>query len=293
MKLNYGKSEIGIQTFIVVALVFVGIICLYPFLYVLSMSISNPMRIAKETLWLLPKGFSTLAYQKVFESPQVWRSYYNTLWYALIGTTINVALTVTLAYPLSRRDFRMRNFLMFLVTFTMLFSGGLIPRYIVVNKIGIYNTRWALILPTAIAAWNMIIARTFFQGLPDSLAESAKLDGANDITILRRIIIPISQAIIAVLTIFYAVFHWNSFFPALIYLPDGKLHPLQLFLVKLLIQNDTANLEDSIDEAVDKLFVAQQLKYSAIIVSVLPIITIYPFLQKYFVRGVMIGAIKG
>lgn len=289
----YGKSDTVAQIIIAFVLALIGMICIYPLLYVLSMSISNPIRIAKETLWLFPKGFSVLAYRKVFENPQIWRCYYNTIWYALVGTTINVTLTVMLAYPLARSDFRARHFLMFMVTFTMLFSGGLIPLYILVNKVGIFNTRWALVLPTAIAAWNTIITRSFFQGHPDSLAESAKLDGANDMVILVRIILPISQAIIAVLTIFYAVFHWNSFFPALIYLPDSKLHPLQLFLMKLLIQNDTAMMEEGIEEALDKLFVAQQLKYAAIMITVAPIIMIYPFMQKHFVKGVMIGAIKG
>lgn len=289
---HYGKFDWIFQLVIIIPLLFVVAACVYPILYVFSSSISDARRLAFETLWFFPKGFSLQGYREIFNNPSIWIAYGNTLFYTLFGTLINVVLTTMLAYVLSRKDFPARNVLMFIVTFTMLFSGGLIPVFILVTKIGLYNTRWAMLLPGAIAVWNTIIARTFFAGLPESLAESAKLDGANDITILFRIIIPMSTAIIAVLIIFYAVGHWNSYLAALLYLPNSDLHPLQIFLAKLLI-NDESMLEAGGVEALDMTYVLDQLKYVAIMVVILPILCIYPLFQKYFVKGVMIGAIKG
>jgi putative aldouronate transport system permease protein len=290
--LQYGKYDWISQVVIVFLLGIVVVLCLYPIAYVFSMSISDPRRIAFETLWLWPKGFSLLAYRRIIDNPSIWRAYGNTIYYTVFGTGLNVVLTTSLAYALSRKDFAARNIVMFIVTFTMLFSGGLIPLFILVTKLGIYNTRLAMILPTAVIVWNTIITRTFFVGIPDSLAESAKMDGANDLTILVRIIIPISTAIIAVLCIFYAVGHWNSFLNALLFLPDAKLQPLQLFLARLLV-NDEALLEAGGEEALDMTYIQRQLKYVAIIVTILPITAIYPVFQRYFVKGVMIGAIKG
>lgn len=288
----YGKYDWILQIFFIIPLVLVAIACLYPVLYIFSSSISEPRRLAFETLWLLPKGLSLQAYREVINNPSIWRAYGNTLYYTFFGTLVNVVLTTMLAYSLSRKDFAARNVLMFIVTFTMLFSGGLIPTFILITKLGLYNTRWAMIIPGAVAVWNTIIARTFFVGIPDALAESAKLDGANDLVILFRIIIPMSKSIIAVLIIFYAVGHWNSYLTALLYLPNSDLHPLQLFLAKLLV-NDEALLEAGGEEALDLSYVLDQLKYVAIMIAVLPILFVYPLFQKYFVKGVMIGAIKG
>ena len=292
MDLRYGKYDWFSQVIIVILLCLVVILCLYPIVYVFSMSISNPRRVAFETLWLFPKGFSLIAYRRIIDNPSIWRAYANTIFYTVVGTSLNVVLTTSLAYALSRKDFAARNYIMAMVTFTMLFSGGMIPLFVLITKLGIYNTRWAMILPPAVAVWNTIIARTFFAGIPDSMGESAKIDGANDLTILARIIIPISTPIIAVLFIFYAVGHWNSYLNALLYLPDNKLHPLQLFLAKLLV-NDEALLEGGGEEALDLTYIQHQLKYVAIVVTILPIIAIYPVFQRFFVRGVMIGAIKG
>ena len=292
MRFNYGKSDFVYKFIVTFSMLIIGILCVYPIIYVFSMSISNPTLVARHTLFLWPIGFSTLAYSEVLKNPNVWTGYYNTIWYTVVGTTISVSLTIMLAYALSRKEFAAKNVIMFFIAFTMLFSGGLIPLYILVTKLGLYNSRWAIILPSAISAWNTIIAKSFFQDFPNSLWESAKLDGANDITILMKIIIPMSKAIIAVLTIFYAIGQWNSFLPALIYLTNSKLHPLQIFLMKILISNELTS--DSVVEAsLDKFFVRQQIKYAVIIVSVLPIMTIYPFFQKHFAKGVMLGAIKG
>lgn len=276
---------------ILLIMLLVIVVCLYPLVYVLSMSISDPLAAARREVWLLPKGFSVSSYQIIFENQQVWRSYYNTIYYTVFGTIINVVMTIILAYPLSRRNFFLRNPISIMVTFTMFFGGGLVPSFILINQLGLYNTRWAILIPSAISAYNMIIAKTFFQSIPESLVESAKLDGASDLRILFSIVFPLSMPIISVLVLYYAVGHWNSYFPALLYLNDADLQPLQLYLRRILIEN-TGELSGDMAISVDKSLAAMQLKYSIIIVSTLPILCIYPFLQKYFVKGVMIGAIK-
>ncbi|NSW92216.1 MAG: carbohydrate ABC transporter permease [Firmicutes bacterium] len=279
------------DVFIYIIMCLVIVICLYPIVYVFSMSISSPLAVAKQEVWLLPKGFSRGAYKLVFDNPDIWRAYYNTIWYTLIGTIVNVIMTVALAYPLSRKSFFAREPIMFFITFTMFFSGGIIPSFILINKLGLYNTRWALIIPGAIGVFYVIIARTYFETIPESLIESAKLDGANEVTILWKIIMPLSMPIIAVLILFYAVGHWNSYFSALIYLPNQKLQPLQLYLVKILIEN-TQDLAANMLPGEQKSLATMQIKYAVIMVAVVPILCVYPFLQKYFVKGVMIGAIK-
>ncbi len=292
MQINYGKSDRLFQLIIVLFMSMIMSICIYPLLYVLSMSISDSVKIAVNPVVLFPRGISFAAMEKLFEKSTIWGYYYNTIWYTVVGTVINIVLTIMLAYPLSRKDFGGRKFITILITFTMLFSGGLIPTYMLVSRIGLYNTRWALVLPTAVSVFNTILARTFFMGIPNSLAESAKLDGANDIVILTKIILPVSKAIISTLCIYYAVAHWNSYLSALLYLSDMKLHPLQMFLVKVLINNDPM-LIGGYEESIDRLFVAEQLKYAAIVISVLPILCVYPFFQKYFTKGVMLGSLKG
>jgi putative aldouronate transport system permease protein len=269
------------------------IVTLYPFVYVLSMSISEPIYVISQSVWLWPKGFSLGSYKLVFENPEIFRSYYNTIWYAVVGTIVNVVMTVLAAYPLSRPHFVLRKPLTFFIAFTMFFSGGLIPLFILVRQLGLYNTRWSLILPGAVSAWYVIIARTFFtSSIPESLHESARLDGAGEGTILMRIILPLSTPIISVLALFYAVGHWNAYFAALVFLPNKDLQPLQLYLVRVLIQFSEEFLRE-MGTGLERTSYAQQLKYSVIIVAILPIICIYPFVQKYFVKGVMIGAIKG
>ncbi len=195
------------------------------------------------------------------------------------------------AYPLSRKRFWGRNFISMMIVFTTLFSGGMIPNFLLIKNLGLYNTRWAMILPGAISVFNMILARTFFTGIPESLMESASIDGAGEATILWKIVVPLSKPIVAVLTLFYAVGHWNSYFNALLYIPDIKLQPLQMYLVKLLILAQDQMAEGDGD-LLQLAMEAMQTKYAAIIVVILPILCIYPFLQKYFAQGVMIGAIK-
>jgi len=276
---------------LVLSLLLFTAVTLYPFLYVVSMSVSDVIHVVAKDVYFLPKGFSFDGYEMLVQNKTLWTSYGNTIYYTLVGTAINIVLTVSLAYPLSRSHFFARNPIMMFITFTMFFSGGMVPMFILVNNLGIYNTRWALLLPGAINTFNCIVARTFFQSLPEELAESARLEGANDIRILISIMLPLSMPIIAVLALYYAVSHWNTYFNALLYLPNTKLQPLQVFLMRILIQYSD-DLGADMQTGLDRVSIVEKMRYCVIIVSILPIICVYPFLQKYFVKGVMIGALK-
>jgi len=275
-----------------VAVTFAGIITLYPFLYVFSMSISDPVAVAANKVFLLPVGFSFESYKKVVTDSRFLISYYNTIWYVVVGTTLNVIFTVMCAYPLSKKRFFARNFFMLVIVITMFFSGGLIPFYLLVLKLGLYNSRWAMVLPGLIGSMSVVMCRTYFQELPEELFESARIDGASEFRIIYRILIPISTPIIAVLALFYAVGHWNSWFNALLFLKDSSLHPIQIFLRRILIES-SPELMDMVTISKTELLSMLQVKYTAIIVASLPIIVIYPFLQKYFVKGIMLGSLKG
>jgi putative aldouronate transport system permease protein len=279
------------QWLLVTSIAFCVMITLYPFIYVLSMSFSDPKYVLNKSVWLLPKGFTLDAYKLVLSNEYIWKAYYNTIWYTLVGTILNIIFTVTAAYPLSRKQFFLRNPLMMYIVLTMFFSGGLIPTFILVSQLGLYNTRWALILPHLVSAFYIIVSRAFFQSIPDELVESSKLDGANDFTILYRIIIPLSLPILAVLTLFYAVDHWNSYFNAILYLSSGDLQPLQVYLMKVLISLSDEFVGNA-DTGIVRTAQVEQLKYASIIVVIAPILFIYPFLQRFFVQGMLIGAVK-
>ena len=275
---------------IIVVLAAAALVTIFPLIYVFNNSISGSAEILGGTVWLWPRNITWNGYLTVVQSTEVWRSYYNTLWYTGVGTALNVSITLMVAYPLSRRAFNGRGLLMFYIAFTMWFSGGIIPTFIIVRNLGLYATRWAMVLPTAAAAWNIIITRTYLQSnIDDSIPESAKIDGANDLTIFFRIVIPVSSTIIAVNVLFYAVAHWNAYFPALIYLPDPDLHPLQMILRKFLILPP----EEEELMAFEAIAGVTRNRFVVIMVGTLPILAVYPFLQRYFIKGVMIGALKG
>ena len=286
------RGEILSDMLIVLVGLFVILITLLPFLHVAAMSLADPMKALREEIFLIPWGFNLEAYRMVFQNTTFLLSYGNTFWYTGVGTLVNILFTITLAFPLARRQFVLRRPVMLLITFTMFFSGGLVPTFIVVSRLGLYNTRWAVILPYAISTYNLIVCRTFFENIPETLLESAKLDGASEYRILANVILPLSMPILAVLVLFYAVGHWNSYFSAVLYLSDTKLQPLQIYLRRVLIQA-TSEMATDMKDGLDRDMAVYQLKYAAIIVSILPIIVLYPFLQRYFVQGVMIGAIKG
>jgi putative aldouronate transport system permease protein len=291
------RRTVGERIFQVFDVLFLGVMMLatvYPFIYVAFASISNPARIVAHRGFLFhPLGFSLAAYRMVFENPNILTGYTNTLIVLFAGTSLNLLLTSFGAYALSRKQVPIRHILMFGIVFTMMFRGGLIPLYLQVGNLGLVDTRWALILPSAIAAWNLIIMRTFFQGIPDSLEESARMDGANDWTILFRIILPLSMPVVAVMVLFYGVYHWNSWFHAMIFLRERSLYPLQLILREILIAHDTDAMTTSVVDVIDEEMIGDTIRYSTIMVATVPILFVYPALQKYFMKGVMIGAIKG
>lgn len=273
-------------------LVVLSLVTLYPLLYVLFASFSDPGYVAQlRGLLLFPKGLTFDAYMRVFDNPMIGSAYFNTLFYVIVGTSLNIFLTSLGAYALSRKDVMLRDFIMFMIVFSMFFEGGIIPLYLLVGELGLIDTRLALIFPTAISAFNLIIMRTAFQGIPDSLEESARMDGANDFTILFKIVLPLSMPVVAVMLLFYGVNHWNSYFNAMIFLQDRELFPLQLILREILIANDTSSMTTGVGSA-DAMPIGETIKYATIIVATVPILCLYPFLQKYFVKGVMIGGIK-
>ena len=260
----------------------------------LSASFSDPLALLNGEIWLLPIRPNLKAYEDVLENDQIWTGYKNTILYTVVGTAINIVLSILVAYPLSRKDLKGANLVMIVIVITMFFRGGIVPLYLVVKGLGLTNTFWAMVIPTGITTYNVIIMRTFFRvTIPDELKDSAFMDGCSNIAFLLRIVLPLSGSILAVMVLFYSVFHWNDFFNALIYLSDRKLFPLQLILREILLQS---NVEDMMGEEagyLEHLLRSEALKYTVIIFASLPMLILYPFIQRFFVKGVMIGAIKG
>ncbi len=276
-----------------VVLVVLCILMLYPFWYVLVASLSSPyvVAVARGSL-LWPKDWTFAAYKRVFENPIIGIAYFNTIFYVVAGTALNIILTSFAAYALSRRHLWGREIVMKMIVFTMFFSGGLIPLYLLVKAMGMLNTRWPLILTNAIMTFNFIIMRTGFAQMPDSLEESAKLDGCNDFLILFRIYFPLAMPVIAVMLLYYGVYHWNSWFWAMVYLRERQLYPLQLILREILIANNMSSMISSSDLGKDEEMIAVTIQYATIIIAVLPITVLYPFLQRYFVKGMLLGSLK-
>lgn len=291
------KDSAGDRVFLFVIYVILSLVLvavLYPLIYIVSSSISSPAAVTSGRVWLWPVDFSLRGFQVLFRNPQIMQGYGNSIFYTSAGTLISVTLTVIIAYPLSRKSFFGRNVLMMLITFTLLFSGGLIPTYMVVKEMGMIDSRWALLIPNAIWVWQVIIARSFFQSsIPDELFEASEMDGCSDLRFLWSIVIPLSMPIIAVLVLMYAVGQWNAYFDALIYLKTADKFPLQLILRSIIIQNNSAaGLNDAMKQ-VERQQLAELLKYSLIVVATLPVLVIYPFVQRYFVQGMMVGSVKG
>lgn len=279
-------------------LFFILIIVLYPLVYVISASISDPVYVNQGTMWLYPRGITFEGYQRVFQNPEIWSGYRNTILYTVAGTAINLLFTVPGAYALSRKDLKGRGIMMGLIVFTMFFGGGLIPSFLLVSWLGMLNTVWALLIPNAVAVYNLIICCTFFQtNIPKELQESAEIDGCSNTVLFLKIVLPLSAPIIAVMALYYGVTHWNSYFSAIIYLKDRSLYPLQLILREILVQNqmnDTMLMTgDDMEAMAKQARIADIIKYAVMIVSSLPIIVIYPFMQRFFMKGVLIGSVKG
>jgi len=274
----------------IVLLSLLVIACFYPFWHVICASFSKPsLFMSHSGILLKPVGFSLAAYRKVFENASIWNGYLNTIYYVVVGTALNIAMTVIGAYFLSRKNIPGKKIVMVFIMFTMYFSGGMIPAFLNIQSLGLYNTRGALIFPSAINTFNLIVMRTALMSIDDSMEESARLDGANHITILVRIMLPLTKATVAVLILYYGVSHWNSWFPAMIYLDDKSKEPLQLVLRQILIINDMSDMNIGEDQEL----ISETIKHATILVSTVPILCLYPFLQKYFTKGMMIGALKG
>jgi multiple sugar transport system permease protein/putative aldouronate transport system permease protein len=271
------------------------LVILYPLIYIVSASLSSARAVTSGDVWLWPVEFTSDGYSAIFKNNMLLTGFKNSLFYTGVGTFLNVVLTILAAYPLARKNLFGGGFIMMLFVFTLLFNGGLIPTYLVVQDLGLLNTRWALILPTALSVWNVIITTTFFRAtIPDELLDAAHLDGCNDFRFLWDVVIPLSGPIIAVNALFYAIGHWNQYFYALIYVTDQSLYPLQLVLREILIENriDISMVGD-VQDLVRRQNLRELLKYSLIVVATAPLLVVYPFVQKHFVRGVLIGSLKG
>lgn len=287
------KKSMGDRIFIVTVYVLMGIlalICLYPMWHVVMASFSDPIKLMGHSgVILKPLGHSLEGYKVVLQNPNIPVSYRNTIFYVLAGTAINMVMTTLGAYALSRKGYMFKRTLTLLIVFTMYFNAGLVPNFLLVKGLGMYDSVWALLLPGAISTWNMIVMKTSFQSVPVSLEESARLDGANDFIILGKIFLPLSKATVAVMILFYAVAHWSSWFNAMIYLNDRSKYPLQLIMREILISNSTSG---NMMADTDAMFLQEVVKYATIVVSTVPILFIYPFAQKYFMAGVMMGSVK-
>ena len=289
------KEDIFFDIFNYAVLGIITVLVLYPLYFIVIASFSDPDAINTGQVVFFPKGFNTLGYQRIFENTKIWRAYGNTIFYTFVGTAINIIMTMVFAYPLSRKDFSGRKFMTFFMMFTMYFQGGLMPTYLLMQKIGLYDTPWVMVLLPALNVFNVIIAKTNIQhNIPEELYEAASIDGCSHFKFFWQIVIPLSKSIMAVLVLYYGVAHWNEFMNGLVYLRDEGLYPLQLVLRGILVQNQaSADMMTDIESMLEQQKAAELIKYGLIIVSALPVLVIYPFLQKYFAKGVMVGAVKG
>ncbi|MDY6073742.1 MAG: carbohydrate ABC transporter permease [Eubacteriales bacterium] len=295
---EFKKYSSGDKVFTILLHIFLLLallIVLLPLMYVVSASFSDPQAVIRNEVWLFPVRPTLRGYEAVFRNKNILTGFYNSFIYLIVGTTVNIVMTVLCAYPLSRKEFTARNKIAMIFVFTMYFSGGLIPSYMLVKYLGLINTRWAIIIPSAMSTYNMIICRTYFvNSIPDELYEAAQLDGCTPFKYLMKVVIPLSKPILAVLTLYYGIAKWNSYFDAMIYLSNKQYFPLQIILRDILILNDIdyTMITDARAIAAQR-GLTDLLKYSTIVVASLPVLIMYPFAQKYFVEGIMIGAVKG
>ena len=292
MKVSYTDRIFNIINFAFMGIL--GLFLVYPLYYVLIASITEPSIVMSGRLLLWPEEVFVGGYQRIMNHPPIWTGYYNTILYTVTGTAVAIFATIPTAYALSRKDMFGRRVWMFIFTFTMFFQGGLIPLFLILMRLGMLNTIYAIILPTAVSVFNLIVCRTFFeQSIPHELLEAGRIDGCNDFGFFFRIVMPISSTIVAVMILFYSTALWNMFMPPLMFLSDMGRMPLQVILRNLIIANQVQGMVADATEIVDRIRIAQQIQYGVIVVSALPLLIVYPFLQKYFAKGVMIGSVKG
>jgi putative aldouronate transport system permease protein len=287
------KGEVLFQ---IAAILLITLFCLsvlYPFIHVLAVSLSTPSEALRPGIHLLPAEFSFASYQQAFQTKGIWSGYYNTLFRTVVGTFLSLIVMTLGAYALSKKYLPHRNFYMMFIVVTMFFSGGLIPTFLLVKSIGLYDSLWALIIPGLINTFYMIIMRNFFMELPQELEDSAKIDGANDIQVLFRIVVPVSKPILATIGLWVAVHHWNEWFQALIYVQDQSKIVLQILLRRLVVDNDDLQMRELMAQASENEVVAETVKSAVLMIATVPILLVYPFIQKYFVKGIMVGSLKG
>ena len=283
------------QAAVYAIIVLIAVFTLYPLIYSLSASVSEPREILNGHVWLYPVNITTNAYQRVFRSADIQSGYLNTIIYAVAGTALNLLMTIAAAYPLSMKDMKGRNFITIMITFTMFFSGGMIPTYINIKNLGLLNTRWSVILTGLINVTNLLILRNYFiNSVPDELHEAAEIDGSSPMNTLFTIILPLSKSILVVITIYYFVAHWNAYFDAMMYITKRNKWPLQVFLRQILLLSQMGDMAETMgaDDANTALLYAS-LKYAIIIIAALPLIIVYPLVQKFFEKGIMLGSVKG
>ncbi|MSD91072.1 carbohydrate ABC transporter permease [Bifidobacterium asteroides] len=289
-------GDLAVDIVIALLLVVILLAVIYPLWFIVVASLSNQGAVSSGRVTLWPVGFTLAGYQRVFQDARIWTGYGNTVLYAVLGTALNLVVTMPAAFALSRLEFKPRRVLLFLFTFTMYFAGGLIPNYLLYKQLGLLNSMWVFILPGALSVWNLIIARSFFEtSIPEDLHDAARIDGLSYFGYFMKIVIPLSSAIIAVIGLYYFVGHWNDYFTGLIYIRQEAKEPLQNVLQSILLANQTNQMGtgNGGQNVLQQQQLADQIKYGVIIVSTLPLLIIYPFLQKYFNKGVMIGAVKG
>lgn len=293
---RFSLSDKAFDVLNTIFLIIILILIVYPLIFVLSASISDPVSVGSGKMWLWPVDITFKGYERVFADSSIWRGYSNTILYTAVGTAIHLFVLLPCAYALSRKELMAKKAILWFVLFTMLFNGGLIPTYLVVKSLGMLDTMWAIVIPNVVGAWSIMVARAFFQqSIPDQLVEASKIDGASDFYIFVRVVLPLSLPIIAVMALFHAVNLWNQYFNALIYLSDRSKYPLQLILREILVVNQM-QLDDptggGAESLVEQVKTSGLIKYAVIIVSSLPLLMVYPFIQRYFVKGVLIGSIK-
>lgn len=289
MKISKGRIVFQCINYAVLFLLMAA--ALYPVLYVLAASLSSFQFLAQGRVGIIPMGFTVEAYKRILGYPMLGRAYLNTIFYTVAGTAVSLLLTAMAAYPLSRRPFPGQKFMSAVVVVAMLFSAGMVPTFLIVTRLNMYNTVWSILLPTAVSSFNVVLLRSFFEQIPYELEESASLDGCSQMMILFRIILPLSMPGLVTVGLFYAVQQWNSYFPAMLYLRDRALVPMQIILRDIVIQNQIADLSIDLVNGSDQ--ISESVKYATIMVATIPIMLVYPFIQKYFVKGIMIGSVKG
>ncbi len=292
-RIRQGSTAVDILLYAIALLV--CILTLYPFYLVIIMSISSPMEVAAMNVFWFPKGFFLGSYELIVKDTKMWWAYSNTIIYVVSGMLLNCLMSILGAYPLTARNLKGRKWVIAFLLIPMYFGGGIIPSYLLVNKLGLYNTMFAVIIPGAVSIWNIILVRTYFATIPEAIKESASVDGASHWQLLFRIILPVSKPILAVIAIYTVVGIWNSWFDALVYLPNEKLHPLQMYLYRVVVQQTIDLKMLTMEDAARASFTMLsniQLKYAIIVFTTLPVIFTYPFFQKYFIKGALLGSLK-